>query len=184
MLRAVVGMGLIWGLVGLVGVALGMLIRATMAATTVLVAVNFIIPVIGARLLPDAVGDWVTTYWPISAGLQITTTLQNPERGGALDGAGRDGGVHRGAAGGGLRAVPRPRHVNPASNAAGGHEGNDSPSASVRVARVSRRRWPPSGPRRRRPLVGPGRTRAPGRGGQPAFLLTRRASYSFRYSSW
>ncbi|WP_061293171.1 ABC transporter permease subunit [Herbidospora cretacea] len=79
-LRAVVGMGLIWALVGLVGVALGMLIRATMAATTVLVAVNFIIPVIGPRLLPDAVGDWVTTYWPISAGLQITTTVQNAGR--------------------------------------------------------------------------------------------------------
>ncbi|WP_336207719.1 ABC transporter permease [Nonomuraea sp. LPB2021202275-12-8] len=79
-LRAVVGMGLIWALVGLLGVALGILLRATMAATTVLVAVNFIIPVIGPRLMPDAVGEWVTTYWPISAGLQITTTVQNPDR--------------------------------------------------------------------------------------------------------
>ncbi|WP_431928404.1 ABC transporter permease subunit [Nonomuraea jabiensis] len=79
-LRAVVGMGLIWALVGLVGVAVGGLLRTTMAATTVVVAINFIIPVITPRLLPDAVGDWVQTYWPISAGLQITTTVQLPDR--------------------------------------------------------------------------------------------------------
>lgn len=79
-LRAVVGMGLIWALVGLVGVAVGGLMRATMSATTVVVAINFIIPVITPRLLPDAVGDWVTTYWPISAGLQVTTTVQLPDR--------------------------------------------------------------------------------------------------------
>lgn len=79
-LRAVIGMGLIWALVGLIGVALGSLMRATMSATTVLVAVNFIIPVIGPRLMPDALGEWVSTYWPISAGLQITTTVQNPDR--------------------------------------------------------------------------------------------------------
>ncbi len=60
--------------------ALGILIRAAMAATTVLVAVNFIIPVIGPRLLPDAAGAGVTAYWPISAGLQITTTVQEPGR--------------------------------------------------------------------------------------------------------
>ncbi|MGP3965617.1 hypothetical protein ACTWPT_57705 [Nonomuraea sp. 3N208] len=79
-LRAVIGMGLIWALVGLTGVALGGLLRATMSATTVLVAVNFIIPIISPRLLPDSVGAWVSTYWPIQAGLQITTTVQNPDR--------------------------------------------------------------------------------------------------------
>ncbi|MEO3892097.1 ABC transporter permease [Nonomuraea sp. B5E05] len=79
-LRAVVGMGLLWVLVGLSGVALGGLLRSTMSATTVLVAVNFIIPIIGPRLLPDGVGAWVQTYWPIQAGLQITTTVQNAER--------------------------------------------------------------------------------------------------------
>jgi hypothetical protein len=79
-LRAVVGMGLIWVLVGLVGVALGFLLRDTMAATTVVTAVNFIIPIIGPRLMPAAVGDWVTTYWPISAGLQVTTTVHHADR--------------------------------------------------------------------------------------------------------
>ena len=79
-LRAIVGMGLIWALVGLTGVAFGSLLRDTMAATTVVVAVNFIIPIIGPRLMPDAVGDWVTTYWPISAGLQVTTTVPHAER--------------------------------------------------------------------------------------------------------
>ncbi|SNT24575.1 ABC-2 family transporter protein [Streptosporangium subroseum] len=79
-LRAVVGMGLIWALVGLIGVALGCLLRDTMAATTVVVAVNFIIPIIGPRLMPAAVGDWVTTYWPISAGLQVTTTVHQAGR--------------------------------------------------------------------------------------------------------
>ncbi|WP_449063790.1 ABC transporter permease subunit [Planomonospora algeriensis] len=79
-LRAVAGMGMIWALVGLIGVALGCLLRDTMAATTVVVAVNFIIPIIGPRLMPAAVGDWVTTYWPISAGLQVTTTVHHAER--------------------------------------------------------------------------------------------------------
>lgn len=79
-LRAVAGMGLVWVLVGLIGMALGYLIRATMAATTVMVIVNFIIPIIGPRLLPEAVGAWVQAYWPISAGLQITTTVQDPAR--------------------------------------------------------------------------------------------------------
>jgi len=79
-LRAVVGMGMIWALVGLTGVAFGFLLRDTMAATTVVVAVNFIIPIIGPRLMPDAVGEWVSTYWPISAGLQVTTTVHHAER--------------------------------------------------------------------------------------------------------
>ncbi|MFB9682166.1 ABC transporter permease subunit [Streptosporangium vulgare] len=79
-LRAVVGMGLIWVLVGLTGVALGCLLRDTMAATTVVVAVNFIIPIIGPRLMPEAVGNWVSTYWPIAAGLRVTTTVPTAER--------------------------------------------------------------------------------------------------------
>ncbi|MFF3441524.1 ABC transporter permease subunit [Streptosporangium sp. NPDC002721] len=79
-LRAVAGMGLVWVLVGLIGVAIGFLVRATTAATTVVVVVNFIIPIIGPRLMPEAAGDWVTTYWPISAGLRITTTVQDAER--------------------------------------------------------------------------------------------------------
>ncbi|MFC4062279.1 ABC transporter permease [Planomonospora corallina] len=79
-LRAVVGMGLVWALVGLVGVALGCLLRNTMAATTVVTVVNFIIPIIGPRLMPEAVGEWVSVYWPISAGLRITTTVHDAER--------------------------------------------------------------------------------------------------------
>ncbi|MEV0383412.1 ABC transporter permease [Nonomuraea sp. NPDC050643] len=79
-LRAVVGMGLVWGLVGLVGVALGCLLRSTMTAVTVLVAVDFIIPIIMPRLLPEAAGEALMTYWPIAAGLQVATTVQNPDR--------------------------------------------------------------------------------------------------------
>jgi ABC-2 type transport system permease protein len=55
-------------------------LRDTMAATTVVVAVNFIIPIIGPRLMPQAVGDWVTVYWPIQAGLRVTTTVPDAER--------------------------------------------------------------------------------------------------------
>lgn len=79
-LRAVVGMGMIWSLVGLIGVALGCLLRNTMAATTAVTIVNFIIPIIGPRLMPAAVGEWVTVYWPISAGLQVTTTVHHADR--------------------------------------------------------------------------------------------------------
>ncbi|GGL18656.1 ABC transporter [Sphaerisporangium melleum] len=79
-LRAVVGMGVLWALVGLTGVAIGTLLRATMSATTLLVTVNFLIPIIGPRLLSDAAGNWLETYWPISAGLQIINTVQDPDR--------------------------------------------------------------------------------------------------------
>ncbi|MEV4069774.1 ABC transporter permease [Nonomuraea fuscirosea] len=87
-LRAVAGMGVVWALVGLVGVALGCLLRETMIATTVLVAINFIIPIIGPRLLPEAAGAAVTTYWPIAAGLRITTTVADPARLGPWAGLG------------------------------------------------------------------------------------------------
>jgi hypothetical protein len=79
-LRAVIGMGVLWALVGLTGVAIGTLLRATMSATTLLVTVNFLIPIIGPRLLSDAAGNWLETYWPISAGLQIINTVQDPDR--------------------------------------------------------------------------------------------------------
>ncbi|MBG0817247.1 ABC transporter permease subunit [Planomonospora sp. ID82291] len=79
-LRAVVGMGLVWTLVGLTGVALGFLLRDTMAATTVVAVVDFVIPIIGPRLMPEAVGDWVSTYWPVAAGLRVATTVPDPER--------------------------------------------------------------------------------------------------------
>ncbi|MFC4533533.1 ABC transporter permease [Sphaerisporangium dianthi] len=79
-LRAVVGMGLIWTLVGLVGVASGCLLRVTTGAITFVVVVNFIIPIIGPRLMGEVIGAWVQTYWPISAGLQIATTVPIPGR--------------------------------------------------------------------------------------------------------
>lgn len=78
-LRAVVGMGLIWALVGLMGVALGCLLRGTTGALTVLVTINLLIPIVGPRLASDAAGEWLQKYWPITAGLRIIATVPDRE---------------------------------------------------------------------------------------------------------
>lgn len=69
-LRSLVGAGLYLGLVGVFGVALGVLLRSSAGAIAVLVGVLLILPGL-ATLLPNSWEDTVTPYLPSNAGSAI-----------------------------------------------------------------------------------------------------------------
>jgi ABC-2 type transport system permease protein len=71
-LRAIVGAGLYLMLVGLLGVAVGFLVRSTAAALVVLVVTVLIIPLMVGPFLPPVLGF----LWPVVAGTQILATTQ------------------------------------------------------------------------------------------------------------
>jgi ABC-type transport system involved in multi-copper enzyme maturation permease subunit len=77
-LRAVIGYGLYMAMVGLFGVALGVLLRTTAGALSALSAVVFVIPVLSGAL-PKAVQDVIRPWWPSAAGTRIMTTHVDPD---------------------------------------------------------------------------------------------------------
>ena len=72
-LRAVAGSGVVLTVCALLGLALGALLRATAGALTVLTTVTLLIPLL-AGLLPD----WLATWWPPTAGSQLTRVVPLP----------------------------------------------------------------------------------------------------------
>jgi hypothetical protein len=76
-LRSLIGCGLYGALIGLLGLALGALVRGAAAAITILVAVIFVLPVI-AVALPESIRNTVEEFWPTRAGAQVTVVLQAP----------------------------------------------------------------------------------------------------------
>ncbi|MFI6376550.1 ABC transporter permease [Streptomyces sp. NPDC050546] len=86
-LRAVFGCGLYLAAIGLLGIALGTLLRATAGALAVLVSVTLLIPVISTALpgsWPNAVHKW----WPTSAGSRIMAVHHDSEALGPWQGYG------------------------------------------------------------------------------------------------
>ena len=77
-LRGVLGSGLYLALAGLLGLALGTVIRSTTATVTTLFGVLLIVQAF-APALPGAVGDWLAKYWPPIAGGQIITSYRDPD---------------------------------------------------------------------------------------------------------
>ncbi|NVI93223.1 ABC transporter permease, partial [Actinomadura sp. BRA 177] len=75
--RAIFGGGLYLALAGLLGLALGTLIRSTTATVTTLFASLLIVPAF-APAFPGRLADWTAKYWPPSAGGQITTGYRDP----------------------------------------------------------------------------------------------------------
>lgn len=71
-LRAVVGAGLYLALVGLLGVAVGTLVRATAGALAIMVGVSLLVPVF-IPALPDSWAHVVGRFWPTMAGERIMT---------------------------------------------------------------------------------------------------------------
>lgn len=71
-LRSLIGAGLYLGLVGVAGVALGVLLRSSAGAIAVLVGTLLIVPGL-TQLLPDAWADNVTPYLPSNAGQAVMT---------------------------------------------------------------------------------------------------------------
>ena len=71
-LRALIGAGLYLGLVAVLGVAVGMLIRSSAGAIAILAGLLLIVPGLAA-LLPDGVSEVVTPYLPSNAGSAVMT---------------------------------------------------------------------------------------------------------------
>jgi len=69
-LRAVLGMSLTSTLMGLVGFALGVVLRHTAGAITASVAVLFVLPLV-LEALPTSWRNAVEKYWPTQAGSQL-----------------------------------------------------------------------------------------------------------------
>ncbi|MFF0155805.1 ABC transporter permease [Micromonospora sp. NPDC005203] len=66
-LRALLGAGLYLGLVAVLGVALGMLVRSSAGAIAILAGLLLIVPGLAA-LLPDSISDAITPYLTSNAG--------------------------------------------------------------------------------------------------------------------
>ncbi len=69
-LRAVIGMGLDAALAGLMGLALGALLRSTAWSITAAVAITFVLPLI-FNFLPSSWSNPLLEYWPTQAGSQL-----------------------------------------------------------------------------------------------------------------
>jgi len=74
-LRAVLGVGLYLGLLGVLAVGLGTIIRRSAGAIAVLLGVLFVLPVF-AGLLPASIRDTVTKLLPFNAGHAIFNTTK------------------------------------------------------------------------------------------------------------
>ncbi|MGW3892291.1 ABC transporter permease [Micromonospora chokoriensis] len=74
-LRALLGAGLYLGLVAVLGVALGMLVRSSAGAIAILAGLLLIVPGLAA-LLPDSIAEAITPYLPSNAGSAVMTLTQ------------------------------------------------------------------------------------------------------------
>jgi ABC-type transport system involved in multi-copper enzyme maturation permease subunit len=71
--RAVIGAGLWLAAIGLLGVAMGFLVRSTAGAFGAVVAATLLVP-----LLSGGLPDWFARWWPTMAGLQATRVIPEP----------------------------------------------------------------------------------------------------------
>lgn len=76
-LRAVIGIGLYLAAVGLLGVALGALIRATAGALAIIVTVTLLVPAF-IPAFPDSWGRVLGEYWPTMAGRELMAVRPDP----------------------------------------------------------------------------------------------------------
>jgi len=76
-LRAVAGTGVYLTLIGILGGALGWILRSTASALAALLGMLMILPLL-VGFLPGSVGDTVTQYLPSEAGEALATSLEQP----------------------------------------------------------------------------------------------------------
>jgi hypothetical protein len=69
-LRAVAGTGLFLAVIGMLGVAVGALVRSTTGGVAVMVALMFVLPGLG-QVLPESWRDPMLEFWPTQAGGQM-----------------------------------------------------------------------------------------------------------------
>lgn len=85
-LRAVIGAGCYLGVLGVLALALGLVLRASAGGITAAVSVTFILPIV-FRMIGD-IGRPLLKWWPTEAGQQILRVLPSPDRLGPLPGLG------------------------------------------------------------------------------------------------
>jgi ABC-2 type transport system permease protein len=73
-LRALTGGTVYLTLVGLLGLAVGSLVRSATSSLAVLVGALLLVPALGPGL-PGALGDWFGRFWPITAGQSAYTVV-------------------------------------------------------------------------------------------------------------
>jgi hypothetical protein len=73
-LRAVIGGGLYLTLIGLLGLAVGAILRHAAGAIAVMVALLFVLPGVAAAL-PASIEHTFQEYWPTQAGTQVATVV-------------------------------------------------------------------------------------------------------------
>jgi ABC-2 type transport system permease protein len=73
--RSLIGAGLYGALLGMMGLALGTIIRSAAGAIAVMVAILYVLPGIAAAL-PASIEHTVQEYWPTQAGSEITTVVR------------------------------------------------------------------------------------------------------------
>jgi ABC-2 type transport system permease protein len=76
-IRAIVGSGLFLAATAVFGLALGAIVRVTAGALTIAITLLLMTPVF-AQLLPAALYDWVSKWWPSLAGLRVSTLVPDP----------------------------------------------------------------------------------------------------------
>ena len=86
-LRAVIGAGLYLAVLGLLGVALGTLLRNAAGAIAVVVAIIFVLPLV-ALALPTSIQNSVEKFWPTQAGQQVTSVVRGAHTLSAWEGFG------------------------------------------------------------------------------------------------
>ncbi len=74
-LRAVAGTALFLAVIGMLGVAVGALVRSTTGGVAVMVAVIFVLPAAG-QVLPSSWRDPMLKFWPTQAGGQMLNVVQ------------------------------------------------------------------------------------------------------------
>ncbi|OLF15908.1 ABC transporter permease [Actinophytocola xanthii] len=76
-LRAVIGCGLYLAMIGLLGVAVGVLVRATAGAVVAMIAVTLLVPLL-TTALPAPVAEAVARFGPFGAGTRVMAVDPDP----------------------------------------------------------------------------------------------------------
>jgi ABC-2 type transport system permease protein len=76
--RAVLGAGLYLTLLGMIGAALGFIVRSTAAGIVLSVSIVFVVPII-LSIIDHAANTQIDKYWPTEAGGQIFVVTQGPD---------------------------------------------------------------------------------------------------------
>ncbi|GAB1817837.1 hypothetical protein [Herbidospora sp. RD11066] len=77
MLRVLAGPGLLLALLGLIGLALGCLVRSTAGALIVTIVIGVFVPAM-ASLYPEWLARLILSYWPVTAGLRLLSLDGDP----------------------------------------------------------------------------------------------------------